>query len=232
MLVHWDFIKSKARAWPLVNESDVVTWNLSNKKVFSTKSMYQHLERNLAGSHNKWIWKAKIPLKMKIFLWQLFRNAILTRDNLKRRRWAGSPLCSFCNQCETARHLFFECANAKVVWGVLGKILGTEVCPMSLWQSITWLHCFYPHGKKFHMLLLATICWGIWNVRNKITFEGSVVRSPLVTIATICSFLHFWSGLYGVEEGEKIKKGVGTTSWCYGGCSRDLKAQDWLLDDH
>jgi hypothetical protein len=77
--------------------------------------MYQHLERNLAGYHTKWIWKARIPLKIKILLWQLFRDAILTRDNLRRRKWTGSPLRSFCNQNGTARHLFFDCGNAKVV---------------------------------------------------------------------------------------------------------------------
>jgi hypothetical protein len=82
--------------------------------------MYQHIEKNLDGSHNKWIWKVKIPLKIKIFLWQLFQNAIL--DNLKKRNLVGSPLCSFCYQKETMRHLFFECSNAKVVWGNLGEI--------------------------------------------------------------------------------------------------------------
>jgi hypothetical protein len=66
MAVQWDFIKSKALSRPMSNVSDVVTWNLSANGVFSTKSMYQHLKRNLAGSHNKWIWKEKIPLKIKI----------------------------------------------------------------------------------------------------------------------------------------------------------------------
>jgi hypothetical protein len=180
--------------------------------------MYQYLERNLSGSHNKRIWKAKIPLKIKIFLWQLFRDAILTRDNLKKRKWTSSLLCSFCNQNETGKHLFFECANAKVVWGVLGKILGTNVCPMSLWQSITRLHCFYPYGKTIHMLLLATICRGIWNVRNKITFDGVVVRSPLVTIATICSFSTFlgrtlWrGGRRGDQEGSGSDSATGVRS--------------------
>jgi hypothetical protein len=58
------------------------------------------------------------------------------------------------------------------------------------------------------VLLLATICSGIWNVRNKITFDGVVVHSPLVTIATICSFLHCLEGLYGPENEGKIKRGA------------------------
>jgi hypothetical protein len=34
----------------------------------------------------------KIPLKIKIFLWQLLQNVILTGDNLKKQKWDGSPL--------------------------------------------------------------------------------------------------------------------------------------------
>jgi hypothetical protein len=106
-------------------------------------------------------------------------------------------------------HLFFdECSNAKVVWGNLGEILGTSLCPSSLWQSVARFYQFYPRGRRFHMLLLAAICWGIWKVRNKITFEKVVVCSPLVTIAMICSLLHYWEGLFGCEDGGRIKRGA------------------------
>jgi hypothetical protein len=84
MISQWERIKTCAFRHPTSLNSDIVSWSLSANGCFSTKSMYQHLEKNLAGSHNKWIWKAKVPLKIKIFLWQLFQNAILTRDNLKK----------------------------------------------------------------------------------------------------------------------------------------------------
>jgi hypothetical protein len=208
MAAQWEHIKTCALAHPSSSVADGVSWSLNINGRFSTKSMYQYLERSLAGSHNKWIWKAKLPLKIKVFMWQLFQIAILTRDNLKKRKWPGSPLYSFCAQHESARHLFFECSNAKVVWGTLGGILGSNLCPLSLWQSIAWLYRFYSKGKRFHMFLLAAICWGIWNVRNKITFDHVMVRSPLVSIATICSFMHSWAGLYGAEDGDKIKAGA------------------------
>jgi hypothetical protein len=201
MVVQWDRIKTCAFAHPHSSVTDGISWSLNANGRFSTKSIYQHLEKNLAGSHNKWICKANVSLKIKVFFWQLLQNAILTRDNMRRRKWSGSPLCSFCAQNVTARHLFFECSSAKVVWGNLGGILGTNLCPSSLWQSIAWFFRFYPKGKIFHMILLAAICWDIWNVRNKITFEHVVVRSPIVKIVTICSFMHFWAGLYGAEDG-------------------------------
>jgi hypothetical protein len=53
-----------------------------NKNVkFSTKSVYILLEKNVAGATYKWIWSAKIPLKIKIFMWQFFQNAC-REDNL------------------------------------------------------------------------------------------------------------------------------------------------------
>jgi hypothetical protein len=58
------------------------------------------------------------------------------------------------------------------------------------------------------MFLLAAIYWGIWNVRNKIIFGHVMVRSPLASIATICSFMYSGAGLYGAEDGDKIKAGA------------------------
>jgi hypothetical protein len=57
-LLHWNAIKDSLRNLPRSNDSDFITWSLNPKKCFSTMSVYLCMERNLAGSHNKWIWKA------------------------------------------------------------------------------------------------------------------------------------------------------------------------------
>jgi hypothetical protein len=92
-LAQWNAIKEKLSALNLSTDNDFISWSLNQNNIFSTKSMYHWLERNLAGSHNKWIWKAKIPLKIKIFLWQMCQDAVLTRENMKKRNWPGS-LCA------------------------------------------------------------------------------------------------------------------------------------------
>jgi hypothetical protein len=38
---------------------------------------------------NKQPWKLKVALKIKIFLWYLKREVVLTKDNLVRRNWDG-----------------------------------------------------------------------------------------------------------------------------------------------
>jgi hypothetical protein len=53
------------------------------------------MELHLAGSHNKWIWDTKIPLKIIIFVWQLCRDALPTRENMGKKELAWIPFVLF-----------------------------------------------------------------------------------------------------------------------------------------
>lgn len=145
---------------------------------------------------------------VKIFLWKLFQNAVLTRDNLRNRNWPGNPICSFYTSVETANHLFFTCPLARTVWGVLGVTAGASCCPRSLWQSWAWLYKFFPEGKKFYMMIIAATCWGIWCLRNKVTFDQNVARTPLAAVFTACSFMLYWAGLLKENGKTKFQAGV------------------------
>jgi hypothetical protein len=48
--------------------------------------------------------------------------------------------------------------------------------------------------------MLSVVCWSICTIRNKITFEQFILRSPVTIIFTVYSFLKHWAGLYGDEE--------------------------------
>jgi uncharacterized membrane protein len=52
---------------------------------FSVISMYQALLDLNIVPHNIYLWKLKLPLKVKVFLWFLFRRVIFTKDNLVKR---------------------------------------------------------------------------------------------------------------------------------------------------
>jgi hypothetical protein len=84
----------------LRDRPDVFKWSLNLNGQFSIRSMYQaFLDINIVP-HNSYLWKLKIPLKIKVFLWLLFREAILTKDNLVRRNWHKNKMCCFCNSNE------------------------------------------------------------------------------------------------------------------------------------
>jgi len=58
----------------LVDGSDTFRWNLTNSGSFTVRSLYLHLLDRQSHFRHKMIWKLKIPLKIKIFLWFLQRG--------------------------------------------------------------------------------------------------------------------------------------------------------------
>jgi hypothetical protein len=79
--------------------------------------------------------------------------------------------------------------------GVLGKALGIDLVPNSLWQAMAWFHNFIPRWEKFHMVILASVVWVIWNIRNRVTFDLYILKSPSVISFFSISLLLYWAGI-------------------------------------
>jgi len=86
-LVMWNNLAARLSNITLNHERDEFKWNLDQAGVFTVKSHYLGLIHQNIPNTNKKIWKLKIPLKIKIFLWYLKWGVILTKDNLARRNW-------------------------------------------------------------------------------------------------------------------------------------------------
>jgi hypothetical protein len=39
-----------------------------------------------------------LPLKIEIFRWQLYQDVVLTKENMRKRKWMGSPKYSLCGR--------------------------------------------------------------------------------------------------------------------------------------
>jgi len=50
--------------------------------------MYRNLIQQGVLHDKSPLWKLKIPLKIKNFLWYLKKGVTLTKDNLAKRNWA------------------------------------------------------------------------------------------------------------------------------------------------
>lgn len=127
-------------------------WSFSANNKFSVKSLYEHLTRSYSGPNYKLIWKVKIPLKIKIFMWLVAQSAILTKDNMEKRKWQGDPTCYFCNSTESVDHLLFQCSTARVVWGMVAICFNQGNRPSSYNQFWVWIKQVLPGEKMF-------ICW-------------------------------------------------------------------------
>uniref|UniRef100_A0A453QJT6 Reverse transcriptase zinc-binding domain-containing protein n=1 Tax=Aegilops tauschii subsp. strangulata TaxID=200361 RepID=A0A453QJT6_AEGTS len=99
----------------LSDEEDSFRWKLTNNGLFTFNSMYLDLINSGPIPRSLHIWRVKVPLRIKIFMWFVHKQVILTKDNLLRRRWVGSSRCCYCDQDETIQHLFLDCPLAKLL---------------------------------------------------------------------------------------------------------------------
>ncbi|WVZ91461.1 hypothetical protein U9M48_037629, partial [Paspalum notatum var. saurae] len=89
-LIVWHNLLAKIANVQLSNRRDAFTRGLHRHGHFSVRSMYHFLMDQGTPFRSNFIWKLKISLKIKIFLWYLHRRVILTKDNLAKRNWHGS----------------------------------------------------------------------------------------------------------------------------------------------
>jgi hypothetical protein len=72
------------------NKADCVLWALDRKNQFSTKSLHRFLtDRGTTSRVAGYIWRSKVPLKIKLFLWQMVNNKLQVAVNLKKKGWKG-----------------------------------------------------------------------------------------------------------------------------------------------
>ena len=110
---------------------------------------------------NKFVWKLKIPLKVKIFIWLLHRGVILTKDNLAKRNWKGSKQCCFCIDDETIAHLFFGCDMARLFWRIIFITFGLTKSNNIVHLFGSWLQGFMWEKKKVLFTDLYAFFWSI-----------------------------------------------------------------------
>ena len=106
-LLAWNELLLKISNFQLDVHKDTFRWHLNKSGLYSVPSFYAALVGNVQAPIRSWFWSIKIPLKVKIFMWYLKREIILTKDNLFKRNWRGSTKCCFCIKEETIQHLFF-----------------------------------------------------------------------------------------------------------------------------
>jgi hypothetical protein len=113
------------------------------------------------------IWKSKIPLKVKVFLWQMYHDKLQAAVTLKRRGWQGSPLCCVCNEHETVNHIFFECCFSQYLWCCIRDAFGWQDFPTSKQNFLYgWLPRRLGVPQRIVLIFFAALSWAIWKNRN------------------------------------------------------------------
>lgn len=171
------------------------------------KSFYNQLIVNNLNFPFKCMWKVKVPPKIKVFVWLIMRNSILTKDNLLRRGWSGDANCVFCGKEESVDHLFLNCSVAKFLWGILQTCFGFGALPdnmKTLWTD--WISRFGKEKRKKLCVGIFALLWSIWTCRNDICFERRRIIDPFVILYKTYQLIESWSILQKNEESLKEMK--------------------------
>jgi hypothetical protein len=185
----------------LNNENDILLWSWDTKKgQVNAKQAYevQMLEKETEET-NCWykeLWTWQVPLKIKLFIWLMLEQRILTWENLVKRGFLGPSRCVLCGKDEeTVLHLFVECNFTKDIWTLVLKDLKLK----NYWVGGQIVECLKNWNRKevIWKEIPCYICWEVWKQRNLVIFEDhppslvrvcsrilqalGVLKSPLAT---------------------------------------------------
>jgi hypothetical protein len=158
---------------------------------------------------------SKLPMKLKIFMWQACQDRLQTGVALKRKKWKGSMYWVVCGAPKSGDHLFFSCVSAKFIWTSFKEVLGWDRAPYSLQDFFdNWspLGCVNYNLKLF---LLGVVLRVLWITRNKLAIEGVPPKSLSDLFYKIHSFLQRWLVLLGGADQHKMDKLI-------------LQVQEWV----
>jgi hypothetical protein len=143
--------------------------------------MYRALLGTQVIPYNTFIWKLKLPLKIKVFVWYLYKGVILTKHNLAWRQWQDRKCC-FCSSNESIQLLFFDFHVAKFIWRIVHVSFNLSP-PTSIHNIfIGWLEGINTKLKSHIIVGARDFCWTIWLTRNDIVFNKAIASSYLHVI--------------------------------------------------
>jgi hypothetical protein len=177
----WNHLVLRLAHIHLREQADIFRWSFKYGQ-FTINSMYQVLLDLEIAPHNSYLWKIKSPLKIKVFLWLLYRVAILTKDNLVKRNWHENEMCSFCNNKETIQHLFFDCALAKFVWRVVYLVAGLPPPNNIRHMFGSWVCNMNKNDRHIFLVGVGTMLCAIWLSCNDVVFDKIPISSSMQVI--------------------------------------------------
>jgi hypothetical protein len=205
--IEWLDLCQKLITVTLTPEPDKFIWNLNESGLFTVKSMYLDLMNGHTRFLRKYLWKMKIPLKIKIFMWFLHNKVLLTKDNLAKRNWSGCLKCCFCDSNETIDHLFLNCPFAKIVWRMVYFAFNIPA-PTSINNMFgNWLNGVSKCDKARIRIGIAALCWSIWTSRNDMVFNKQKSTNFLQVIRRAAHWIHLWAFLLPEEQREHMASG-------------------------
>ena len=207
-MADWDRLQALLADVRLSDSADSISWRLSSSGKFSVKSLYRELSRGQIPSAATGLWKAKIPLKIKVFLWQLCQDRLPTSINLAKRNGPASGPCALCGVPENADHAFFLCSLARFAWSAVRAAAGVDWDPRSRSELVSALSLVQGTSRRVMWTCATAMLWAIWNICNKFTIEGVFPSHPADVIFKCIVFLQQWAPLGRQQDSDLHRQAI------------------------
>jgi hypothetical protein len=202
----WLEIVQLASTIKFSDEENAMIWKFTSNGIYSSQSLYKIVNfRGIKPIYFPSIWALKIPPRVQFFLWLLFKNKTLTRDNLAKKQNVNDKTCLFCEELETCQHLFFDCVIAKEMWCRISRVAGREIG-----RSLESIGTCWLSNKKFITLNMISVValWAIWKLRNDLCFQNLAWRNMGVVLTKIVVLVQNWTILCPTEKKEELAEFV------------------------
>lgn len=197
------FLKDLAALAPFYTDSVRVqtgqtarVWHWSANAMFTVSSAYFELHNTrIQSPYHLVLWKLKVPMKVRVFIWLMLLDKILTQENLIIRGCQINTGCKLCNSLsvETTGHIMWSCPFASRFWrGLCAQIN----IPTRMEQNIedAWLGgrmTLQGRARSRWDTAWAGGCWTMWKERNRRTFSGTT-KTLSILIDETTTNLHNW----------------------------------------
>ena len=130
----------------------------------------------------KFIWRLKVPNKIRNFTWRACWNILPTKANLFRWKITTDNICEVCgNFEETTTHVLWNCHRAKEVWKEISLDTDKVMNRCSEFLDLLWYARNVKQWPEEDIGLMVITAWGIWTNRNEVRHRKS--RKPTSVLA-------------------------------------------------
>ncbi|KAJ1687022.1 hypothetical protein LUZ63_018412 [Rhynchospora breviuscula] len=191
----------------ILHSDDQLVWRWDSKGVFSTHSAYNFLTfRGTLITKANMIWKLKVPYKIRIFIWLMSHNRILTKTNLLKKGWHGDSSCVFCGAEKTNDHIFLLCPFAKSIWYWLGDSYNNYTSWHNITDILNFAKQLPKRDRDAFLTIFCALCWSIWKIRNDFIFNNTPLKTMRQTIMIISHLVKFWIGIWKETDKQSAER--------------------------